>query len=258
MQTFQLSKAIVNICKDKDDVARCLAARFVALAQDCAQRNGRFSVALSGGSTPRALYALLAEPEFCDVIPWEVTNIFWGDERCVPHDSPDSNYKMAKDALISHVPIPLENVYATDGQELDPARAAEQYEQEIVRFFKLRAGEFPAFDLNLLGIGPDGHTASLFPGSAALGEHKRIVVANYVEKFQTYRITLTLPAINNSKTVIFMVAGHDKRAMVKTVLETSPPVLPSQLISPVGRLEWYVDEAAAADLNRRLLAPAST
>ncbi len=258
MESFQRGKVIVNICKDKDDLAHRLAERFVSLAQDCVKQSGRFSVALSGGSTPRELYALLAEPRFSNKVPWHLTHLFWGDERCVPHTKDESNYKMARDALIAKVPIRERNVHFTNDQDEDPVRAAEKYEQEIARFFKLNEGEFPSFDLILLGMGPDGHTASLFPGSAALAEKKRIVVANYVEKFQTYRITFTLPAINNAKNVIFMVAGEDKRAVLSTVLESAPPSLPSQFIAPVGRLEWYIDEAAAADLNRQLLSPASS
>jgi len=258
METFRLDKVTINIGKDKDELTHRLADRFVSLAQDCVKNSGRYAVALSGGSTPKAFYALLAEPEYGNQVPWKATHLFWGDERCVAHDSPESNYKMAVDALISKVPIPAENVHPTHGQDQDPVAAALKYEKEIVEFFKLGAGEFPAFDFNLLGMGPDGHTASLFPGSAALEERSRIVVANFVAKFNTYRITLTLPAINNSKNVIFMVAGQDKQEMLKTVLESGPPVLPSQLIAPAGKLDWYIDRAAAAGLDLHLFSPVSS
>ncbi|HEY9869597.1 MAG TPA: 6-phosphogluconolactonase [Candidatus Obscuribacterales bacterium] len=256
MDTFKLGRATINICKDASDVARRLAERFLELARQAAAGNGRFTVALSGGSTPRALYSLLATPDWRDAVPWHQIHLFWGDERCVAHDSTESNFKMVNDTLILKVPIPQANVHATSGQDRDPAGAALRYEEEIKRFFNLEAGQFPCFDLILLGMGPDGHTASLFPGSQGLQENKRIVVANFVDKFNTYRITLTLPAINQAQNVIFMVAGGDKSRMLSTVLQSPQVVLPAQMIAPAaGTLAWFVDEAAAAELNRQSLVP---
>lgn len=256
MDTFQLGKARINICRDLDDVTGQLAGKFLALSREAVARGGRFTVCLSGGSTPRALYSLLAAPELRDAVPWQQTHLFWGDERCVSHDSPDSNFKMVNDALISRVPIPEANVHPTSGQDGDPAAAARRYEDEIKRFFNLEAGQFPCFDLILLGMGPDGHTASLFPGSEALLEKKRIVTANFVGKFNTYRITLTLPAINQAQNVVFMVAGAEKSSMLSTVLHSPQAVFPASLIAPLkGTLEWFVDEAAAAELNFEALAP---
>jgi 6-phosphogluconolactonase len=256
MDTFQLGKARINICRDLDDLAGRLGEKFLALSREAVARDGRFTVALSGGSTPRALYSLLATARFRDTVPWEKTQLFWGDERCVPHDNPESNFKMVNDALISGVPIPQANVHPTSGQDEDPAGSARRYEEEIKQFFELAAGQFPAFDLILLGMGPDGHTASLFPDSAALEERRRIVVANFVEKFKSYRITLTLPAINQAQNVVFMVAGAEKSRMLSTVLQSPQAVLPCQMIAPVaGTLQWFVDDAAAGALNRQGLVP---
>lgn len=258
METLQRGEAIVNICQDEGEVARQLAQRCLALAWECAGRSERFTVALSGGSTPRALYSLLAEPEVARWLDWERIHLFWGDERCVPRDSSDSNYRMVWDALISRVSIPPANIHAPTGQDLDPAASAESYELEIKQFFDLSEGRFPAFDLVLLGLGPDGHTASLFPGSAATHDDSRIVIANYVEKFKTYRLTFTFPTINKARNVIFMVSGAAKQEALASVIEGSEPPLPAQLVAPkFGNLEWFVDQAASARLNRRLLTPLS-
>lgn len=225
------------------------AAEFAALASQPVQNHGRFSVALSGGSTPKALYTLLASGSVPN-IPWEKIFFFFGDERFVPPDHPESNYRMARETrLFSKVPD--DNVFRVRTEEKDAAAAALDYEQIVRKFFSLQPGEFPRFDLVLLGLGPDGHTASLFPGTAALNETRRLVVANWVEKFHSYRITFTLPVLNRAACVIFLAAGADKADIVREVLENGNANLPSQKVRPSdGRLLWLLDRAAGQRLKQ--------
>jgi len=177
---------------------------------------------------------------------------FWVDERHVPPDDPDSNYRMAKEALLSKVPIPPGNIFPIPAESQDAVAAADAYEQTVRKFFALPPGEFPRFDLILLGMGPDGHTASLFPETAALQEKSRLVVANWVEKLKTSRITLTLPVLNAARCVAFLVSGADKAAVLHEVLEGSAPAekYPSKLVQPTnGKLIWFLDRAAASQLS---------
>lgn len=226
------------------------AHEFAASVTAAVKSRGKFTVALSGGSTPKALYSLLAEKR-ATALPWDKMYFFFGDERHVPPDDPESNYRMANEALLSRVPIPAGNVLRVPAEEKDAAKAAQAYEQGMKDFFAIKPGEFPRFDLVLLGVGPDGHTASLFPGSAALGERKRWVVANRVEKFKTDRITFTYPVINNAACVMFLSAGADKASILQEVLENPKAGLPSQAVQPVeGRLVWMIERAAAARLTR--------
>lgn len=234
-------------------VSREAAARFQRLADQSIASAGRFSVALSGGSTPLVLYRLLAEPPFREAIAWARVHLFWVDERFVPSDHPDNNYRAAREALVSRVPIPTENVHPIPTEATDPETAAARYEDTLRRFFAAPEGETPRFDLVLLGLGPDGHTASLFPESPALDEHKRLVVATYVPKLASWRITLTPPVLRGARNVMFLVAGPDKAAVLRDVLEGSyePHRLPAQLVRPQdGDLIWLVDEAAASLLRR--------
>lgn len=225
------------------------AADFSARAAQAVQAKGRFTVALSGGSTPKALYSLLATKS---TIPWDKVCFFWGDERYVPPDHPESNYRMANEALLSKVPVRPENVFRIHAEEKDAAAAALQYEQALKDSFHLAPGQFPRFDLILLGTGPDGHTASLFPGTAALNESQRLVVANWVPKFNTHRITFTYPVLNAAACVIFLASGPDKAAILHQVLENSNADLPAQKVQPTdGQLIWLLDQAAAGALSRR-------
>lgn len=225
------------------------ATQFASLASEAIQTRGRFCVALSGGSTPRSLYSLLAR-EFRQTIPWQKVYFFFGDERHVPPDDPESNYRMANEALLSKVSLPAENVFRIRA-ELDAEKAALDYEQALRTFFKLQPNEFPRFDLVLLGIGPDGHTASLFPSTAALNDTHRMVVANWVEKFKTYRITLSYPVLNHARCVMFLVSGKDKASILHEILENRNADLPSQRVCPEnGKLFWFVDRDAAASLSR--------
>ena len=238
----------IRILKTATDLFEAAAAEFAAQASAAVGAKGRFTLALSGGSTPRTLYSLLATKPG---IAWDKIGIFWGDERHVPPDHPESNYRMANEALLSKVPVHPENVSRICAEEKDAAAAALQYEQTLKDFFHLSPGEFPRFDLIFLGVGPDGHTASLFPGTSALNETKRLVVANWVPKFNTYRITFTFPVLNAAACVIFLLSGADKAATLREVLENKSADLPSQKVCPVnGELIWMVDEPAARTLSR--------
>ena len=218
---------------------------------------GRFVVALSGGSTPKRLYALLATAAYAGRVDWSRVHVFWGDERCVPPDDPASNYRMAREALLSRVPVPEGNVHRMRGED-DPGSAAAAYERELREIFVTPDGP-PAcipgrrFDLVLLGMGDNGHTASLFPGTPAVREAERWVLAQYVEAVSMWRVTLTPVVINAAAEVTFLVSGGDKAEMLRRVLKGPhvPDALPAQAIAPGhGRLRWLVDAAAAADLER--------
>ncbi len=223
----------------------------VGAANEAVGEQGRFTIALSGGSTPRNLFNLLAT-NARNSLPWDKTFFFWGDERHVPPTDPESNYRMANEAMLSKIPVAAANVFRVPTEDPDAAAAAEAYEQTLRKFFALQAGQFPRVDLILLGMGPDGHTASLFPGTAALQEKSRIAVANWVEKLKTHRITLTLPVLNAAHRVAFLVSGVDKAEALKAVLEGDAPgeQYPSKLVRPSsGKLVWFVDRAAASQLS---------
>jgi 6-phosphogluconolactonase len=239
----------IRIFEDPTTLFRGAAEEFVSQANAAVQSSGRFTVALSGGSTPRSLYSLLATRPS---LPWDKIYFFFGDERHVPPDDPESNYRMVRESLLSKTPVPAENVFRVPAENPDASRAAEAYEQTLRKFFSPPPGQFPRFDLVLLGMGPDGHTASLFPGIPALKEKSRWVVADWVEKFKTDRITLTLPVLNNAAVVMFLVSGQDKASVLKEVLKGKQPgeFFPSKLIKPShGDLIWMVDQAAAAQLS---------
>jgi 6-phosphogluconolactonase len=243
------SDANILIFDDASGVARAAADRFVEVAQAAIAERGRFSVALAGGSTPRRTYELLATGAYRNRIQWAGVHIFFGDERGVPPTDTESNYRMAREALMGLVPIPAQNVQRIMGEE-EPFAGARLYEQELRAYFD-GAAAWPRFDLVLLGMGEDGHTASLFPGTPALAEQQAWVVANRVEKLATYRITLTAPAINHAAHVVFMVTGATKAERLLEVLHgpRDPERLPAQMIQPVdGSLTWLLDRTAASSL----------
>ncbi|MBO0724275.1 MAG: 6-phosphogluconolactonase [Blastocatellia bacterium] len=249
MKTIRKSNYEILIYSGAAELAHEAARRFAELAETFTKDGGRGAVALSGGSTPKAMFQILAENPFADRLPWRSIYFFWGDERCVPPDHTDSNYRMADETLLSKTPIPRENVFRIPAEDEDHDRAAASYSATLRTFF---ADERPNFDLVFLGMGADGHTASLFPGTAALHVNDRIAVANYVEKFQAWRITLTADTINRARNIIFLVAGADKAPALKEVIEgpRNPEQYPSQLIEPPhGKLLWMVDEAAAKLLS---------
>jgi 6-phosphogluconolactonase len=240
---------IVEVLPTPDGLFRASAEEFVRVGRGAIAERGRFTVALSGGSTPRSLYSLLAK-EHAD-FDWNRTFLFFGDERHVPPDHAESNYRMVNEALLSKVRIPAGNVYRVAAENPDPSAVASNYEEKLRAFFKLSSGEFPHFDLILLGLGPDGHTASLFPDSAGLKEQSRLVIANWVEKFKTHRITFTFPVLNHAADVMFLSSGANKANMVHQILEGhQTPPFPAQQVQPEGRLVWMLDEDAAAELHR--------
>ncbi len=229
------------------------AEQVVRIANLAVAERGSFYIALSGGSTPRALYERLAHPDLASKVDWTKVHIFWGDERCVSHDDPESNYRLAKETLLDRIPLPPGNIHPIQG-ELEPELAAREYEQEIIQIFgqsSTMSPLVPAFDLILLGMGEDGHTASLFPGSPALLEEKRWVAAvehNTPPPPLVSRVTLTPVLINSANNVIFLISGKSKAKRLRAVLEGefNPERLPAQIINPKnGNLFWMLDKAAA-------------
>ncbi|MCX7707771.1 MAG: 6-phosphogluconolactonase [Anaerolineae bacterium] len=256
----------IVVLPDPAGVAEEAARRFVTLAMQAIEARGRFTVALAGGSTPVALYGLLSRPPYREQIPWERTLLFFGDERCVPPDHPWSNYRMAREALLDRVPVPAQNIYRMAG-ELSPETAAVSYAASLRRAFHLRGAARPRFDLILLGMGEDGHTASLFPGMPALQERRRLVVATQVPEYvkpSVARITLTLPVLNAAHQVMFLVTGAGKAKVARIILEDQliesiceggvrrgrrdpgRQAFPASRVQPVhGTLSWLLDRAAA-------------
>ncbi len=237
---------------DPAALSRRAACHFVEMVSEAAEANGRARIAISGGSTPKAAFQLLADPEqaYRKRMPWDALELFWVDERTVPPDHPDSNFNMTRQALLDHVPLQSHQIHRIEG-ELQPEAAAARYESELRNAFRLEGAETPRFDLISLGIGDDGHTASLFPHTAAIHEMGRLVTANHVPQKDTWRITLTWPVINQARSVFFLIAGADKAERVHEVFigPRDPERLPSQLIWPSsGILTLFLDKAAAAHL----------
>jgi 6-phosphogluconolactonase len=223
-----------KIFADPEELARGAAEYFVTRRPE--------TVALSGGSTPKLMFEMLVGQS----VPWDGIQFFWSDERHVPPDDPESNYRMANEALLSRVPVLAENVHRIHGENPDAAQAAADYENTIIAVTKQL---LPRLDLIFLGLGTDGHTASIFPGSEVLQETKRLVAAPYVEKFASHRITMTLPLLNNAASVVFLVSGAEKAQIVKEVLEGENNY-PAQAVKPThGELIWMLDKDAAAYLS---------
>jgi 6-phosphogluconolactonase len=225
--------------------AETLAHDVAKWLSSLAQANDRvFAVCLSGGATPQRLYERLADPASASRFPWNRVHWFWGDERFVPHDHPDSNFRMARDAFLSRVPVPDDNIHAVPTKGLSPEQAAIDYERTLKRFYgaDTLAPARPLFDVTLLGIGEDGHTASLFPGQPALEETRRWAVAVNGAKAEA-RITLTYPALDSSRDVAFVVTGKEKRSVVARA-QAGDRTLPAAMVRPVGRLQWFTDRAA--------------
>lgn len=249
MRTIQIPPATVRILPDTKALARAGADAITLAARQAIAARGVFTIALSGGSTPKAVFELLAHDHTagnCGV-KWEQVHLFFGDERCVPKDHPDSNYRMASETLLSKVPIPASQVCRIQ-TELGEAAAARRCAEDLRAACQPGAGELPHLDLILLGMGSDGHTASLFPDTAALDEQNAWVVANWVPMLSTHRITFTYPLINAAREVMFIAGGADKTTMLRNVLRGDPSgrTYPSQKVRPTaGTLTWLVDEPAA-------------
>lgn len=246
----------IQVVPDREALSRAAANKFLALSQAAIEKQGHFSVALSGGSTPRDFYALLAssEADFRGQLTWEKLHFFWGDERHVPPDHAESNYRMAYEAMLSKVPVPKSNVHRIQTEMGDAEAVARAYEEELRQFFNAHHGGQPRFDMALMGLGPDGHTASLFPQTAALHEREHWVVANWVQKLHTHRITLTVPALCPSAEILFLVAGGDKATALRDVLHGPfhPDQWPAQIFrNCTNPVVWLIDQLAARQLPKR-------
>jgi 6-phosphogluconolactonase len=239
-------EARLEILADPEALARRVAEW---LLSEAVSKDGVFAVALSGGSTPRRLYEQLAGPPCRDAFPWSRTHWFWGDERFVPHDDALSNYRMVREALLSRVPIPAVNIHPIPTEGVSPEAAAFAYERELKSFYGTERLDpaRPLFDVTLLGLGPDGHTASLFPGTAVLAERHRWVAAVVGAKAEA-RITLTYPALESSQRAAFLIAGAGKRAMLDR-LRRGDTGLPAARLRPTGTLYFFGDAAAAGQAN---------
>lgn len=249
--------AQLRIAAGAADLSRLAAEEFLHLTTAAVHERELCTVALAGGSTPKSLYELLADATepYRARLPWDKIHFFWGDERHVPPDHAESNYRMARDAMLAEVPVPLANVHRIEGEIANADQAAAEYEQTIRKFFTLADGQFPKFDLVLLGVGLDGHTASIFAGSDAINEKNRLVVAPWVEALKSYRITLTFQVLNNARAVIFLVSGAEKAKVLQKALEGDYQMdhLPVQLINPTnGKLLWLVDREASRLLSQTL------
>jgi len=241
----------IRILTTPQELFEVAAEEVVRAATEAVAQRGQFTIALSGGSTPKNLFNLLAT-NARSVFPWDRTYFFWSDERHVPPTDPESNYRMAEEIMLSKIPVNAGNVFRIAAENPDAAAVAEAYEQTLRKFFQLQPGQVPVFDLILLGMGPDGHTASLFPNTAGLQEKTRLVIANWVDKLKANRLTMTLPVLNSAREMSFLASGTDKAQVLRTVLEEDAPPeqYPAKLVRPSnGRLIWFVDRAAASQLT---------
>jgi 6-phosphogluconolactonase len=247
-----MSNREIRILADANAIAQTAAVEFVEAAREAVCLKDSFSVALAGGSTPKALYELLLNNgQLRAMVPWNKIQFFFGDERHVPPDDAESNFRMASEAMLAKAPVDPKHVHRIKGEIKSAAEAATEYERDLCLSFRLETGQLPRFDLVLLGMGPEGHTASLFPGTKALKEDRRLVVSNWVGKLYTDRITLTPRVLNNAGRVVFMVHGAEKAPALKAVLEGpyEPEQLPAQMIHPQqGKVLWLADPAAAGML----------
>lgn len=247
-----MSRPVIVVKSTPVDLARAAADRFVQTVAESQRQHGVARIALSGGSTPRALFTLLASDEYANKLDWKTVDIFWGDERTVPPDHSDSNYRMANETLLRKLLVPEARIHRMRG-ELDPVAAAADYSLVLQQIFELaEPNAVPRFDLILLGLGPDGHTASLFPHTSALAVRNQLVVANPVPQQQTTRLTLTVPVLQAASNVHFLVAGSDKASAVYRAIEGAwdPAETPSQYLREAnGQVTWLLDSAAAADLQ---------
>lgn len=235
----------LHVHADAQSLARAAAERVLSLAGHNVEAAGRFTIALAGGQTPRQLYALLASREYRDLTDWSRWHVFFGDERCVPQDHADSNYRMAREALLDHVPIPRGQVHPMVERPEDPDAAARDYEALLRREVEAQDG-VPVLDLVLLGLGPDGHIASLFPGTSILAERARLVAPVYVERLASWRVSLTYPMLDAARHLLLLVAGEAKEGVLAGLREADTPTgYPVQGLAPQGAIEWQVDRAAA-------------
>ena len=244
------------VCRDLEDLSREGARLFVEAAARRVKEAGRFAVALSGGSTPRRMYEILAS-DFQEAVAWKDVHVFWGDERFVPPEDPESNYRMAWDALLSRVPLPARNVHPVNTQGVNARTASAEYDRHLKEFFRLGTHGVPVFDLMILGLGTDGHTASLFPDSPALAERERIFTENTGGKSRATRLTMTFTVLNAAREAVFLVSGTEKASVVRDILEGRENSYPAARVKlSSGHLTWLLDEAAGSKLSASVLAGA--
>jgi 6-phosphogluconolactonase len=239
---------MIKVFQNSEELSRAAAELILDISNKSIEKKDNFSLVLSGGSSPKQTYKFLAQPQYRDNIRWDRTFLFWGDERFVPQNDPLNNYKMANDIFIKKIPVPGKNVFSipTEGE---PSVSAGEYENKIKKFFN--SGN-PSFDLILLGLGENGHTASLFPNTDILREENKLVKEVFVNEINMYRISMTANLINKSKNILFLVFGEEKAEIVSKIIEgNSDPVnLPAQLIKPSdGTIRWYLDKAAASKIK---------
>ncbi len=252
-------KQTILVSRDTENAYVLAAQLFVRLAEEAIAARDVFTVALSGGSTPKKLYELLASQEWRSKIPWNKVEFFWGDERYVPPTDEASNFNMTQKAMLSKVPVPAERIHRVMTETASAEAAADIYEDDIYRVVAGGSHSMPEFDLIWLGLGTNGHMASLFPHQAALHEASRLVVAEYIEEVKMVRVTMTVPLINAAKNVVFVTLGADKASVLKKVItgKYDPETLPAQLVHPnPGKLTWILDPAASAKLPSELLTKA--
>ena len=246
---MKTSEMAIHIYKSAEEVTNSLAAWICDLITERLKKNPRFSFVLSGGNTPKALYQLFASQAYLNKIPWNRLDFFWGDERFVPFSDDRNNARMAYDSLLNHVPAPRDQIHPMK-TDISPADAVRQYDQLLKQYFKSHQSK--GFDLVLLGMGDDGHTLSLFPGTAVINENQAWVTEFYLEAQQMHRITLTKVLVNQSAVIVFMAVGTGKAHALHEVLEGNyqPSLYPSQVINPFdGEIHWFVDKAAASALK---------
>lgn len=252
METIKTMHGTVHVCQAQAELGKAGAKYFIEVGNKCIKERGMFTVGLSGGHTPPVLYENLTSKEMKDQIDWKKVHFFVSDERCVPHDSKESNWGMAEKLLFAKIRVPDENLHSLFDQDVNPRQSAEDYEKLIRQFFEVGAGDIPSFDLIQLGMGPDGHTASLFPGSRALTEDKKLVTENFVDKFETQRITFTFPLLNHARHILFLVEGAEKSHVFAEAVNAERAIYPVQHIRPEsGDVTWYVDQDTARDLMAR-------
>lgn len=238
---------MISIYPDYEKLSSAAASLFVECANQSVDSQSRFNVALSGGSTPKRAYELLASATNRELVPWGAMHVFWGDERCVPMDNPHSNARMAWETFLEKVPVPARQIHPIDCSR-EPRNAARDYENHLSNHF---GGKLPVFDLIFLGLGEDGHTASLFPGTAAVDEFDRWVAEVFVPGQDFHRVTLTLPVINHARVVVFLVSGDRKAKILNQVMDKGlgREFIPAQRVEPSnGKLIWLVDRAAASQI----------
>lgn len=242
---------IVHTCEDLTALSQAGTHYWLEQARQAIEQRGVFHVALTGGSTPQSLYRLLAKPALAEKIDWSCVHIFIGDERYVPHDHPDSNFGMAKNCLLDHVCIPDENIHPVPTHYEHVSEAAEQYADILRSIVPAVTGQPPVFDLIMLGIGEDGHTASLFPDTDILQEDDKTVAAVYVDKLASWRVSMTYPTLNQARQVMVLVSGDNKAGILAHVLQkNSEAIYPIQGVLPAGEMHWFIDQAAASKLDQ--------